>query len=255
MTAIIHQFLVGADNLGVLVHDPARGATVSIDAGDEAPILAALGHKGWRLTDILITHHHSDHIAALSALKARSGARVIAPRADRHRIPDIDLAVGDGDEVVMGSLTFSTLATPGHTSGHVSYYCAAEKLLFAGDTLFSLGCGRLFEGTADEMWSSLMRLAALPDDTRLYCGHEYTLANSRFALKHDPDNQALRQRHSEVEALRAKGAFTIPSTIGLEKKTNPFLRAGDAALAQSVGLSGHSARDVFTALREAKNRS
>ena len=255
MAAIIHQFAVGTDNLGVLIHDPASGATVTIDAGDEAPILAALGHKGWRLTDILITHHHSDHIAALSSLKARSGARVIAPRADRHRIPDVDIDVGEGDMIEIGALSFTTIATPGHTSGHVSYHCASEKLLFAGDTLFSLGCGRLFEGTAAEMWASLMKLAALPDDTRLYCGHEYTMSNGRFALKHDPDNQALQQRFSEVEALRAKGAFTIPSTIGLEKQTNPFLRAGEAALAHSVGLEGHSALDVFAALRDAKNKS
>ena len=136
MTAIIHQFAVGADNFGVLVHDPSTGATASIDAGDEAPILAALGHKGWKLTDILITHHHSDHIAALSLLKARLGARVVAPHADRHRIPDIDLAVGEGDHVQVGSIQFLTIETPGHTSGHVSFYSASEKLLFAGDTLF-----------------------------------------------------------------------------------------------------------------------
>jgi len=158
MTAIIHQFAVGSDNLGVLIHDPTTGATASIDAGEEAPILAALGHKGWRLTDILVTHHHGDHIAALSSLKARCSARVVAPRADLHRIPDIDMAVGEGDHFKVGSFDFVTIETPGHTSGHVSFYSAGEKLLFAGDTLFSLGCGRLFEGTAQQMWASLSRL-------------------------------------------------------------------------------------------------
>lgn len=255
MTAIIHQFAVGADNFGVLVHDPSTGATASIDAGDEAPILAALGHKGWRLTDILITHHHSDHIAALSSLKARWGARVGAPRADQHRIPDIDVTLADGDHIQIGSLDFVTIETPGHTSGHVSFYCEDEKILFAGDTLFSLGCGRLFEGTAEQMWHSLSRLAALPDETRLYCGHEYTLSNAKFAIKHDPDNVALRARIAEAEALRAKGAFTLPSTIGREKATNPFLRAAEPALAASVGRTGHKPVDVFAALREAKNKS
>ena len=255
MTAIIHQFAVGADNFGVLVHDPSTGATASIDAGDEAPILAALGHKGWTLTDILITHHHSDHIAALSSLKTRLGARVVAPRADRHRIPDIDVEVGEGDHVQIGSIDFLTIETPGHTSGHVSFYSAAEKLLFAGDTLFSLGCGRLFEGTAEQMWQSLSRLAALPDDTRLYCGHEYTLSNAKFAIKYDPDNAALRARIAEAEALRAKGAFTLPSTIGKEKVTNPFLRAAEPELASAVGLTGHQPVEIFAALREAKNKS
>ncbi len=255
MSAIIHQFTVGSDNLGVLLHDPETGSTATIDAGEEAPILAALGHKGWTLTDILVTHHHSDHIAALSALKARTGARVIAPQADRHRIPDIDVAVADGDVISIGTIEFITIETPGHTSGHVSYFSAQAKLLFAGDTLFSLGCGRLFEGTPEQMWISLSRLAALPDDTKLYCGHEYTLSNCKFALKYDADNQALRARAAEVEALRAKGAFTVPSTIGLEKATNPFLRAATPELAVSVGLSGHKAVEVFAALREAKNKA
>ena len=255
MTAIIHQFAVGADNFGVLIHDPTTGATASVDAGDEAPILAALGHKGWRLTDILITHHHSDHIAALSSLKARWGARVYAPRADHHRIPDIDVTVAEGDHLQIGSIDCLTIETPGHTLGHVSFYCVAEKLLFAGDTLFSLGCGRLFEGTAEQMWQSLSRLAALPDDTHLYCGHEYTLSNAKFAIKYDPDNLALRERITEAEALRAKGAFTLPSTIGKEKATNPFLRAREPALAAAVGLSGHAPVEVFAALREAKNKS
>ena len=180
---------------------------------------------------------------------------MIAPKADLHRIPDVDVAVEEGDVFSVGTITFKTIETPGHTSGHVSYYSGNTGLVFAGDTLFSLGCGRLFEGTAQQMWASLSKLAALPDDTKLYCGHEYTLSNCKFALKYDADNQALRVRAAEVEALRAKGAFTIPSTIGLERATNPFLRAGEPALASSLGLEGHKAVEVFAALREAKNKA
>jgi hydroxyacylglutathione hydrolase len=254
MALEIHQFLIGSDNFGVLLHDPATGKTASIDAGEEAPIMAALTEKGWRLTDILVTHHHGDHIAALSQLKARFDAHVVGALADQHRIAGIDLAVSEGDQFSFGSFQFDVIETPGHTVGHIAFYCAAEAVLFAGDTLFSMGCGRLFEGTPQQMWSSLSKLATLPDATKLYCGHEYTLPNAKFALRFDADNPALQTRATEVEALRARGAFTIPSTIGLEKATNPFLRAGDPALARAVGLVGHPAVDVFAALREAKNK-
>jgi hydroxyacylglutathione hydrolase len=255
MSLIIHQFGFASDNLGVLLHDPATGATATIDAGEAAAIDAALVEKGWRLTDILITHHHSDHIAGLEPLKAKYGARVVAPQADRHRIPAIDVAVSEGDTVVCCGTTFTIIATPGHTSGHIAYYSAKDTVLFAGDTLFSLGCGRLFEGSPQEMWQSLQKLAALPDETLLYCGHDYTLANGRFALRHDPDNAALIARMSEVERLRASGKFAVPVLLGLEKRTNPFLRASEPALAASVGLSDQSALAVFTALREAKNKA
>jgi len=254
MALLLHQFLIGSDNFGVLLHDPETGKTASIDAGEEAPILAALEEKGWRLTDILVTHHHGDHIAALSALRTRFGARIVGALADQHRIPGIDLTVSEGDHFALGRFDFEVIETPGHTVGHIAFYCAGQAVLFAGDTMFSLGCGRLFEGTPHQMWSSLSKLAALPDETKLYCGHEYTLANAKFALRFDATNPALQKRATEVEALRARGAFTIPSTIGLEKATNPFLRAGEPALAQAVGLVGHSAAEVFAALREAKNK-
>jgi hydroxyacylglutathione hydrolase len=254
MPLLIHLFAIGSDNLGVLIHDVATGRTASIDAGEEAPIVAALQETGWKLTDLFITHHHSDHIAALQPLKDRFGARVVAPRADAHRIPSIDVAVREGDEVHVGETAFNILETPGHTSGHIAYYSAGAKVVFTGDTLFSLGCGRLFEGTPEQMWASLSKLARLPDDTLLYCGHEYTLSNARFAMRYDAGNEALQRRLAEVEALRAKGEFTIPSTIGLEKATNPFLRAAEPALAQAVGLAGHPAVEVFAALREAKNK-
>ena len=254
MALIRHQFGIGADNLGVLIHDPASGRTASIDAGEEAPILAALNEKGWQLTDILVTHHHGDHIAALEALKARFGARVVGPLADQHRIPGIDVPVSEGDHFSFGDIGFEVFETPGHTVGHIAFYSPSEAVLFAGDTLFSMGCGRLFEGTPQQMWSSLSKLAALPDATKLYCGHEYTLSNAHFALRFDAGNEALQKRVAEVEALRAKGEFTIPSTIGLEKATNPFLRAGEQAVATAIGLAGHSAGEVFAALREAKNK-
>ncbi len=254
MALLIHQFGIGSDNLGVLIHDPATGKTASIDAGEEAPIVAALHEKGWQLTDILVTHHHGDHIAALAALKTRFGARVVGPLADQHRIAGIDLPVSEGDHFSFGNIGFEVIETPGHTVGHVAFYCPSEAVLFAGDTMFSMGCGRLFEGTPQQMWSSLSKLAALPDATLLYCGHEYTLSNAHFALRFDAGNPALQKRVAEVEALRAKGDFTIPSTIGQEKATNPFLRAGEPALAAAVGLTGHPAGEVFAALREAKNK-
>lgn len=255
MTVEIEQFLIGNDNFGVLVHDLATGATATIDAGEEAPIKAALQKRGWQLTDILITHHHSDHIAGLSALKASTGARVVAAKADLHRIPHVDLAVAEGERVTVGMMIFNVIETPGHTLGHIAYHAPNAKLLFAGDTLFSLGCGRLFEGTPAQMWASLQKLRALDDDTQLYCGHEYTLSNARFGLGIDPDNEALKTRAHDIEILRSKGEFTLPVSLGLEKKTNVFLRADVPALQHKLGHEGHSAVDVFAALRSAKDKA
>jgi hydroxyacylglutathione hydrolase len=255
MAAEIRQFLIGSDNLGVLLHDPRTGATASIDAGEEVPILAALAETGWGLTHILITHHHGDHVAAVTALKARTGAHVVGPERDRHRLPVLDEGVSEGDRVSVGTLAAVVLETPGHTSGHIAYHFPAEGLLFAGDTLFAMGCGRLFEGSPAEMWSSLQKLAALPEDTQVYCGHEYTMSNARFALSVDAGNSALTERAREVEETRKAGRLTIPTTIGQERRTNPFLRAADPALAAAVGLQGRPAVDVFAELRERKNRS
>jgi hydroxyacylglutathione hydrolase len=255
MPAIVHQFLCATDNFGVLVHDTATGATASIDACEEAPILRALEEKGWTLSHILVTHHHDDHVAAIPALKAHFGARVIGPARDAGRIPGMDEGLREGQTAEVGDLRAKVYETPGHTSGHISFYFATDKLLFAGDTLFSLGCGRLFEGTPFDMFESLGKLAALPDDVALYCGHEYTLSNARFALTVDPGNADLRTRAAEVEALRRENRFTLPSTLGLEKRTNPFLRASDPAIATEVGLAGHPPLDVFTELRARKNRA
>jgi hydroxyacylglutathione hydrolase len=255
MAADIRQFLVGSDNLGVLLHDPASGATASIDAGDEAAILGALDAAGWTLTHILVTHHHGDHIVAVQGLKSRTGARVIGPARDASRIPGLDEEVAEGDRVSVGTLAAVVLETPGHTSGHIAYHFPAEKLLFAGDTLFAMGCGRLFEGSPAQMWASLQKLAALPPDTQVYCGHEYTQSNARFALTVDGGNAALVERARAVDETRRAGRFTIPTTIGLERATNPFLRAGDPAVAAAVGLAGHAPVEVFAELRERKNRS
>jgi hydroxyacylglutathione hydrolase len=255
MSAEISQFLCATDNFGVLIHDPATGATAAIDVCEEGPYIRALEEKGWALTHILVTHHHDDHIAGIPGLKARFGARVIGPAKDASRIPGMDETVREGSEVTVGSLKAKVFETPGHTSGHISFHFPQDKLLFAGDTLFSLGCGRLFEGSPYDMLQSLTKLAALPDDTALYCGHEYTLSNARFAVTVDPGNAALKERAAEVERLRAENRFTLPSTIGREKATNPFLRARDPAIAAVVGLEGHPELDVFTELRARKNRA
>lgn len=255
MTVEIEQFLIGSDNFGLLVHDGSTGATASIDAGDDTPIRQALARRGWTLSDILVTHHHGDHIAGLEALKTETGARIVAAAADRHRIPLIDRAVREGDRVAVGSIQFDVIETPGHTVGHIAYYGPDAHVLFAGDTLFSLGCGRLFEGSAEDMWSSLLKLRALPDETMLYCGHEYTLSNARFGLRLDPNNQALKDRAHEVETLRAAGHFTLPVALGLEKRTNIFLRAGDHDLQQALDMAGQAPAQVFSALRAAKDKA
>ena len=231
MGAEIDQFLIGSDNFGVLVHERNQGFALLVN-----------------------THHHGDHIGGLAALRHKFGARVVGAAADRHRIEGIDLAVAEGDRFTVGSLEVEVFETPGHTVGHIAFHLPAENLLFAGDTLFAMGCGRLFEGTPENMHHSLQKLAALPPQTALYCGHEYTLSNGRFALRVDPDNQALKKRMEAVEALRAQGRFTLPSTLAEEWATNPFLRASDPSIAKTIGLQGQDPLAVFTALRELKNK-
>jgi hydroxyacylglutathione hydrolase len=253
MSAKTHQFPCLQDNFGVLLHDPASGATASIDAPEAAAVEAALASTGWRLTDILVTHHHQDHTGGIAALKDRYKCRVVAPRAEAARIPLADETVGEGDSVSVGSLKASVIDTPGHTAGHISFWFEGEKLAFVGDTLFSIGCGRVIEGTPEMMWTSLLKLRALPDDTTFFCGHEYTEANVRFALTIEPDNAALQARAKEVVALRARKLPTLPATIGAEKAANPFLHADDRKVAAAVGLSGHSAAEVFGEIRARKN--
>jgi hydroxyacylglutathione hydrolase len=242
------------DNFGVLIHDPASGATASIDAPEAAPVEAALTKTGWRLTDILVTHHHNDHTAGIGELKARYKCRIVAPRAEAARIAHVDETVAEGDKVAVGALAAQVIETPGHTAGHVSYFLPAEKLAFVGDTLFSIGCGRVIEGTPEMMWDSLLKLRALPDDTRFYCGHEYTAANIRFAKTIESKNAALEARAAEVAKLLAAGKPTIPATIAAEKAANPFLRADDAEVANAVGLGEAPAWKVFAEIRQRKNR-
>lgn len=257
MSAIIHQFLCLKDNFGVLVHDPATGATAAIDAPEAAPILAALAEKDWRLTDILATHHHADHVQGIGGLKARFPlARVIGPRREAAKISaPLDVAIGEGESVGVGSLEAAAMEVPGHTSGHVAYWFKRQGVAFTGDTLFAMGCGRGFEEPAAVLFHSLMKLAALPAETQVYCGHEYTLANARFALTVDPDNPDLRKRAEQVALQREAGELTLPTTIALERATNPFLRAGDPRIQANVGMPGAEPAVVFAELRERKNRA
>jgi len=254
MPAQIHVFRCLDDNIGALIRDPHTGACAAIDAPEEGPILAALSETGWQLSDILVTHRHGDHVQAVAPLKRRTGCRVVAPVKAREAVPDADAFVREGDTVRVGDLQAHVWETPGHCLDHIAYWFAADRVLFAGDTLFTLGCGRMLEGTYPEFWASLQRLAALPDEARVYCGHDYTLSNARFALAADPENQALKARAGEAERAKAEGRFLVPSTIGQEKAANPFLRAGDPALARAVQKEGATAVEVFQALREWKNR-
>src|SRR5271170_4926449 len=255
MAAEIRLFPCLTDNFGYLIHDPGTGATASIDAPEAGPILAALEREGWKLTDILITHHHHDHVGGVSELKQKFGARVVAPHDKSAKIANVDLRVSEADTVKVGGLKARVLETPGHTLDHISYVFDGEKAVFAADTLFSIGCGRVFEGNYPMMWDSLLKLRALPDDFKLYCGHEYTAANVKFALTVEPDNAALRARAAEVTRLRAANRPTIPVTLGEEKKANVFLRADEPSVAASVRMKGKSGAEVFGELRERKNKS
>jgi hydroxyacylglutathione hydrolase len=254
MPAETRLFLCLKDNYGVLLHDSATGATAAIDAPEAAPVEKALAATGWRLTDILVTHHHGDHTAGIAALKEKHRCRVVAPRGEAAKIAHVDETVGEGDTVRVGGLSGRVLETPGHTAGHISYFFPAGKLAFVGDTLFSVGCGRVIEGTPEMMWQSLLKIRALPDDTRLYCGHEYTAANCRFAVTIEPDNQTLRKRADQVTMLIGKGEPTIPTTVAEEKAVNPFLRADLPSVAAGVGLKGAPPAQVFAAVRGRKDR-
>ena len=255
MPAQIRLFRCLSDNFGVLLHDPETGATAAIDAPEAAPVEAALKETGWTLTDILVTHHHADHTGGIEALKRKYGCRVVAPAGEPAKIPAVDETVREGDRVKVGNLSASVIETPGHTLDHIAYWFHADKVAFAGDTLFAMGCGRAFEAPPAVLYQSLLKLASLPDDTQIYCGHEYTLANARFALSVDPDNAALRRRAETVAAERAEGGLTLPTSLGLERATNPFLRVGEPAIQQSLGLRNAPPAEAFAALREAKNRA
>jgi len=250
----IEQFPCRSDNFGVLVHDAKNGRTVSIDAPEAAAIEAALSRRGWRLTDILVTHKHFDHIDGLKALKDAYGCTIAGPSAEADEIGLLDAALVEGDVHEAGSMAFAVIETPGHTLGQINYHCPQANALFAGDTLFSLGCGRLFEGSAGDMFASLEKLKALPPQTHLYCGHEYTRANAAFALSVDPDNDALKARAVQVEALLSQGLPTLPTTLERELATNPFLRASDPAIRAGLGMDQADEVAVFAELRARKDR-
>jgi hydroxyacylglutathione hydrolase len=237
----IHQFPCLSDNYGVLLHDADAGVTATIDAPDEGAIRAALAETGWTLTHILNTHHHHDHTGANEALKASTKCIVAGPLDEAAKIPGIDVSLADGGTYDFGGHIANIISTPGHTLGHIVYFFADDGLLFAGDTLFPLGCGRVFEGTMDQMWGSMDKLTQLPSETVVYCGHEYTQANAKFALTAEPENQDLKDRAAEINTLRAGGKPTVPTTIGEEMRTNPFMRAGSAARFAEV----RTAKDNF----------
>jgi hydroxyacylglutathione hydrolase len=249
----IHQFFCRSDNYGVLIHDPASGDTATIDAPDAAPIERALADEGWRLSHILITHHHHDHVAGVEALKAKWGCKVVGNAADAKRLPELDATVSPGDTFDFAGHQALIIDTPGHSVGHIAWHFADDGVLFAGDTLFAMGCGRVFEGTFEQMWSSLAQLKALPPETTVYCGHEYTQANARFALTVDPDNTALVERARKVDDLRSRGAPTLPTTIELERQTNPFLRVDDPAIRRRLKLEDASDSEVFAEIRRRKD--
>jgi len=254
MPAEIRVFRCLSDNIGALIQDPATGACAAVDAPEEAPIVKALEEAGWALSEIIVTHRHGDHVQAIEPLKMRYGCRVVAPEKARGQVPAVDAYVREGDTVRVGELAAHVWETPGHCMDHVAYWFAADRALFAGDTIFTLGCGRVMESTHAQMWSSLTRLAALPDETRVYSGHDYVIANGKFALAVEPNNAALRSRMAEAEKAKADDRFFIPSTIGEEKATNPFLRAGEPSVARAVKMEGAEPVAVFQALREWKNR-
>jgi hydroxyacylglutathione hydrolase len=254
MPAETHLFVCLKDNYGVLLHDPSTGATAAIDAPEAAPIEAALAERGWRLTDILVTHHHADHTDGIAALKKKHLCRVVAPRKEASKIQNIDVTVREGDVVQVGSMVGRILETPGHTAGHISYWFKQDKLAFVGDTLFSVGCGRILEGTPEMMWQSLLKIRNLPADTQLYCGHEYTAANVHFALSIEPKNSALRARAEEVVRLIEKKRPTIPTTIQQEKSYNPFLRADLHSVAGAINMEGANPESVFATIRARKDK-
>lgn len=250
----IAQFICRSDNFGVLIHDPASRQTTAIDAPDGDAVEKAARQRGWKISHILVTHKHLDHIEGIPTLKQSYSCEVVGPAKSASETGLYDKTVKSGDAFRWAGREIRVIDTPGHTLDHISYFIPDEKLVFVGDTIFALGCGRVIEGTHPMMWDSLKRLRALPDDTSLYCGHEYTLANAKFAVTVDPDNAALKARKAEVERQRAAREMTLPTTIGREKAENPFLRADDAGLAQHLGMATAEPAKVFAEIRMRKDR-
>jgi hydroxyacylglutathione hydrolase len=251
----IYQFPCLSDNYGVLIHDPEKKVTASIDAPETQAVRKALAETGWTLTHILTTHYHADHTDGNLDLKEDTGCTIVGPKNEADRVRGIDVKVGDGDTVKFGSFTANVFDTPGHTAGHITYWFPEAKVAFAGDTMFALGCGRLFEGDAKTMWNSLSKLIALPPETTVYCGHEYTQSNADFALTVEPGNAALQARAEEVRESRAKGEPTLPTTIARELETNPFLRANSSEIRANLDMEDAEDWEVFGEVRRRKDNS
>ena len=248
-----HQFLYGADNYGVLMHDPHSGQTASIDAGDSDSYLKALGTKGWNLSHILVTHHHPDHTDGLIELSRQTGAAIFGPAGDKNIHQVIETTLSDGDKFDFANHEVQVIATPGHTLDMLNFYLPKQAVCFTGDTLFALGCGRIFEGTPEMMWNSLQKLMRLPPETLLYSSHEYTASNARFAVTVDPNNKALADRLQMVEALRANNQPTVPSLLSEELATNPFLRASDPSIRRHLDMAAAENEKVFAEIRARKD--
>ncbi len=243
-----------SDNYAFLAHDAEGGNTALIDAPEAGPILAELEKRGWALSHVLLTHHHFDHVDGLPAILEKHPAKVIGAAADAHRLPPLDQQVSEGDVFEIGGEPVQVMDVSGHTVGHIAFYMPQSSVVFTADSLMALGCGRLFEGTAPQMWASLSKLAALPDDTLVCSGHEYTQSNGKFAVTVDPDNAALQDRVSDIARARAAGKPTVPSSLALEKATNPFLRATDPAIQAHLGMENADPVAVFAEIRARKDR-
>lgn len=249
----VHQLPARKDNYAYVLREPASGLTAAVDTPEVKPIADFLDGRGWKLDFIFNTHHHPDHVSGNRELIARFGCKVYGAAKDAARIPGIDTRLFAGDEFLFGTEPVKVFGCDGHTIGHIAYWMPISRALFVGDTIFSLGCGGLFEGTPEQMWESLARLRVLPDDTLVYCAHEYTLENGAYALTAEPGNAALRARMREAEAMRAAGKFTVPSTLGSEKACNPFLRPESEALQRKVGMEGRELWEIFGAIRADKD--
>jgi len=249
----IHQVPVLRDNFVYLVREPKSKSVGIVDPAVAAPVLDEAKRLGWNVTHILNTHHHNDHTGGNLEIKKRTGCTIVGPQHDRDRIPGIDVEVKDSETYKLGNEEAQILFVPGHTRGHIAYWFKASNALFCGDTLFSIGCGRLFEGTPEQMWKSLSKLRTLPPQTRVYCAHEYTEENIRFAVTVDPNNEALRKREEQVTKLRSQMLPTVPSTLGMELAANPFLRADQPSLQEAMGMLGADPIEVFAEVRLRKD--